>query len=112
VSPRPLLADAAERLRGRPGRPRTRPPAAQKADPVALAAVAALPARLVDLAGAARYLGNLSPWSVRDLITNGTLRRVRLPGAGGADLRRVLLDVRDLDQLIEQSKDCAEAGAR
>jgi hypothetical protein len=60
--------------------------------------------RLVDVADAGRYVA-VSPWTIRDLIASGTLRPVRLPGAGGRDLRRVLLDLRDLDALVERSKD-------
>jgi excisionase family DNA binding protein len=58
---------------------------------------------LVSLQDAARYLG-LSYWTVRDLVHAGTLRPVRLPLAGGRDLRRILLDRRDLDRLVEVSK--------
>lgn len=103
--PSPLpLATASQRLRGRPGRPRTRAPAASNPDPVGLAAVRTLAPRLVDLSGAAAYLGGVSPWTVRDLLSAGRLNRVRLPGLRG-DLRRVLLDVQDLDRLIASSKD-------
>jgi excisionase family DNA binding protein len=48
------------------------------------------------LAEAARYLG-LSPWTVRELIWRGVLHRVRLS-------RKILLDQRDLDTLIEMYK--------
>jgi hypothetical protein len=103
---RPLpLADASARLRGKPGRPRTRPPATAKADPIEAAALRALAPRLVDLEGAATYMGRVSVWTIRDLIDNGSLPRVRVPLPGGRELRRVLVDVRDLDRLIEQAKD-------
>jgi excisionase family DNA binding protein len=61
--------------------------------------------RLLSLQEAARYLG-VSSWTVRDLVANGTLPRVTLPGgtARGSGLRRVLLDRRDLDRLIETNK--------
>ena len=64
----------------------------------------ALSPRLLDLDAAAAYLGGLSTWTVRDLIANGTLRRVRVPGTNGEDLRRVLLDRQDLDELINRWK--------
>lgn len=50
--------------------------------------------RLVDVAAAARQLG-VSVWTVRDLIERGALPRVELPG-----VRRVLVDVRDVERLI------------
>jgi excisionase family DNA binding protein len=58
---------------------------------------------LLSLRAAASYLG-LSYWTLRDLVAAGTIRPVRLPVADGRDLRRILLDRRDLDALIEQSK--------
>ena len=60
--------------------------------------------RLVDVAGAAAYLGGISEWSVRDLHASGSLPRVRLPLGGDRELRRLLFDVRDLDKLVELSK--------
>lgn len=59
--------------------------------------------RLVGVADAAAYLG-LSTWSVRRLVDNGHLRRVRLP-LGKADCRRLLFDRIDLERLVEVSKD-------
>jgi hypothetical protein len=100
----PALAAASERLHRRPGRPRSRPPA-PSADPIALAAVRALAPRLVDVKGAAAYLGGLSVWTIFDLIQNGSVPRVRVPLPGGRELRRVLIDTQDLDRLIERSKD-------
>jgi excisionase family DNA binding protein len=57
------------------------------------------------LSEAAAYLG-VSYWTVRALVANGTLPRVTLPGGTARDfgLRRVLLDRRDLDRLIETNK--------
>jgi Helix-turn-helix domain len=55
------------------------------------------PRRLLSLADTASYLG-MTPWSVRTLIGNGTLPVVKLT-------RRLLFDQRDLDKLIEQSKE-------
>ena len=99
------LAQASRRLRGEPGRPRTRPPAAPAFPAPSVAGVAPLAPRLVDLEGADQYLGGVSSWTVRDLIDNGTLARVRLPLPGGRELRRVLVDVRDLDALVAGAKD-------
>jgi hypothetical protein len=59
--------------------------------------------RLLDLGTTASYLG-LSTWTVRDLEAAGTLKRVRVPGAGGGDLRKLLFDRQDLDQLVEAWK--------
>jgi hypothetical protein len=59
--------------------------------------------RLLSLHGAADYLG-LSYWAVRDLVHAGTLKPVRLPLGSGRDLRRILIDRRDLDALVDESK--------
>lgn len=52
--------------------------------------------RLVSLPQGAAYLG-LSLWSVREHVWHGRIPCVRIG-------RRVLLDLRDLDEVIEQSK--------
>ena len=62
-----------------------------------------VPARLLGVEGAAAYLG-LSTWSVRRLVDNGHLRRVRLP-LGKADCRRLLFDRIDLERLVDVSKE-------
>jgi hypothetical protein len=59
--------------------------------------------RLLDLAEAAAYLG-VSPWTVRDLEAAGTINRVRVPLPAGRELRKLLFDKFDLDQLIEAWK--------
>jgi hypothetical protein len=41
-------------------------------------------------------------WSLRDLIANGTLRRVRIPLPGHGEMRKILLDRDDLDRVIEE----------
>jgi len=69
-------------------------------------AVRATVPRLLDLEGAAAYLG-LSPWTIRQLEWKGVLPRVRLPNGDGRDIRKVLFDVRDLDRLVDRSKDVA-----
>ncbi len=96
------LTAAAERLRRPPGRPRTRP----KRSPGPAVAVDIAP-RLVDVAGAAAYL-SVSTWTVRDLLAVGTLKRVAIP-LGQRDVRRVLLDRQDLDELIGRWKEAGSA---
>jgi hypothetical protein len=58
---------------------------------------------LLDLVATAAYLG-VSAWTVRDLEAAGTLKRVRVPVAGGGDLRKLLFDREDLDRLVEAWK--------
>jgi excisionase family DNA binding protein len=62
--------------------------------------------RLLSLPQAAAYLG-VSYWTVRDLVANGTLAKVALPGGpnDSRSLRRVLIDRHDIDRLIERSKE-------
>ena len=71
----------------------------------------AVPApRLLDLRAAGRYLG-LSYWTVRDLVFAGTLPTVNLPcprAGDGRAIRRVLIDRRDLDALIETYREMAQ----
>jgi len=71
-----------------------------------------LPPRLVDRHGAAKYLG-VGHTTVDRLIQSGALAVVRLPverhartnvGIPGRT-RRLLIDVRDLDALIERSRE-------
>jgi hypothetical protein len=63
---------------------------------------------------AARYL-SVNPWLVRELIAAGTIRPVAIPlppdrrgRRQRGVVRKVLLDVRDLDALVERAK----AGSR
>jgi hypothetical protein len=93
------LADAAQRLRRPPGRPR-------KATPKTEGDGRETAVRLLDLVGAAAYLG-VSGWTVRDLEAARILRRVRIPLPGGSELRKLLFDVVDLDALIATWKDDA-----
>ena len=65
--------------------------------------------RLLSLPEAAAYL-NLSWWTTRELVMGGKLPAVRLPAPRATDgrmLRRILIDVRDLDALIAKWKDCS-----
>ncbi len=73
------------------------------------AAVAVPAPRLLDLRAAGRYLG-LSYWTVRDLVFAGALPTVKLPcprAGDGRAIRRVLIDRRDLDALIERHREAA-----
>jgi hypothetical protein len=108
------LAAASMRLRRKPGRPRNEvagsitPDKAsdgeRRRDPVrrtvVYEAVGSISPRLLDLRAAAAYLG-VSPWTIRDLKANGTLRRVNVPSGKGRDLRKLLFDRQDLDHLVE-----------
>ena len=95
------------------------------AQPRALARQAAAPEaqvlpRLLDLEGAAAYLG-VSTWTVRDLEHGGFLPRVRIPmspkaqqrpragrnGGGSGELRKLLFDRVDLDECVEKWKERA-----
>ena len=79
--------------------PRTRPVKAQPPTPATEA-----DRRLLTLPEAARYLG-LSSWTVRELIWRGVLPRVHLS-------RKILLDQRDLDNVIEvYKKDDIDGGS-
>lgn len=71
---------------------------------------APLSARLVDLHAAATYLG-VSFWTVRDYVLQGLIPKVELPALRPREgerrrlgLRRVVVDVRDLDAFVEGRK--------
>ncbi len=111
------FAAASMRLRQKPGRPRKEVTGAITADKasdgererdpgrrtVVYEAVSSIPPRLLDVRAAAAYLG-VSPWTIRDLEANGTLRRVNVPSGPGRDLRKLLFDREDLDHLVEAWK--------
>ena len=59
------------------------------------------------LKDAARYTG-VSTWTVRGWLAAGRLARVRLPGAAGGDLERLLVDRLDLDRLVTEGKELSE----
>jgi hypothetical protein len=69
--------------------------------------------RLLDREQAALYIGGVSLDTIDRLINNGEIPIVRLPvqrsrasGKGVAGVnRRILLDTKDLDALIERSKE-------
>lgn len=67
--------------------------------------------RLLDVKAAAQYLGGLSVFTVRRLIADGVVPVVRLPALRRRDetMRRILIDIRDLDRLIESSRERAGA---
>ncbi len=112
------LAAASQRLQRRPGRPRKAESGQDGGMPNAgsrltsglerspLAQGASVP-RLFDLRATASYL-SVSEWTVRDLDAAGVLHRVRVPLPNGGELRKLLFDRTDLDQLIEAWK---EAGS-
>ena len=63
--------------------------------------------RVLDLRAGAKYLG-ISYWSLRDLVLGGHVPAVRLPCprvGNGRIMRRLLVDRRDLDDLIERSRE-------
>ena len=60
--------------------------------------------RLLDLHVSASYLG-LSQWTVRTLEQQGILKRVRVPLPNHGELRKLLFDRQDLDNLINAWKD-------
>lgn len=67
--------------------------------------------RLMDLRTAAAYLG-CSYWTLRDLALNGHVPIVRIPSPRAKDgraMRRILIDSRDLDMLIERWKEVNNA---
>ena len=63
--------------------------------------------RLINLRTAAAYLG-CSYWTLRDLVLNGHIPTVRIPSPRARDgraMRRILIDSRDLERLIERWKE-------
>jgi excisionase family DNA binding protein len=60
----------------------------------------------MDLRTAAAYLG-CSYWTLRDLVLNGHIPAVRIPSPprDGRVMRRILIDSRDLERLIERWKE-------
>ena len=72
--------------------------AVRLADRVAgkLSEISGIKPRLLNVDQAAEYLNRSSP-SVRHLVATGKLKSVRMDG-------RVFLDVRDLDQAIDEAK--------
>lgn len=115
-----LLTAASERLRRRPGRPRKtsdgdKTVTSARRDEKEVPARSSFPGRgalvqgafgllqrLLGREAAAQYLG-VSVDTVDRLMTQGELRRVRLPVAE----RRILFDRADLDRLIDVWKESA-----
>ncbi len=65
------------------------------------------PPRVLNLRDGAKYLG-ISYWSLRDLVINGHVPAVRFPcpaSGNGRIMRRMLVDRRDLDALIDRSRE-------
>jgi excisionase family DNA binding protein len=93
VTPPLPLAAASQRLRGKPGRPRTRLAHSVEA-PVTLSP------RLLTVSRAAAYLG-VGRRTIEKLIAAGTLPRVRVPMPTEAgELRKTLVDRDELDRLV------------
>jgi hypothetical protein len=70
--------------------------------------------RLMDLRSAAAYLG-CSYWTLRDLVLNGQVPAVRIPSPRAVDgraMRRILIDSRDLERLIERWKEANDTAQR
>ena len=71
--------------------------------------------RLLDLHGAAHYLG-VSYWMMRDLVNGGQIQakrlpclytwnaqlKTRVPAKHGASVRRILIDRKDLDAFVDR----------
>jgi hypothetical protein len=77
-----------------------------KAEPQPLAPVTP---RLLNIKGAAEYLGGISEWTVRSFVADGHLHPVRLPQVGanrsrGENGRRLLFCIRDLDAFIDSRR--------
>jgi len=63
--------------------------------------------RVVNLREGAKYCG-ISYWSLRDLVIHGHVPAVRFPcprSGNGHIMRRLLVDRRDLDALIDRSRE-------
>jgi len=109
------LAAASVRLRGKPGRPRRGTVGAQAGEEARVngglkasnqdsesGRPSLTERRLLDVAMAARYLGDLGEDTVRELDASGVLTpaRVKIPGRGGQPIRKVLFDRLELDRLV------------
>lgn len=66
--------------------------------------VAPVAPRLLDLEAAAAYL-SVSTWKVREMEAAGVLARVRIPLGGTAELRKLLFDRQELDELVNRWKE-------
>ena len=67
----------------------------------------------MDLRTTAAYLG-CSYWTLRDLVVSGHVTAVRIPSPRANDgraMRRILIDTRDLDTLIERWKEVNDPNA-
>lgn len=59
--------------------------------------------RLLSIEGAAHYLGDVSRDTIESYIREGKLHTRRLPSPAGKEfLRRVVIEIEELDRLIEQ----------
>ncbi len=62
--------------------------------------------RLLNLGGAAAYL-SVSTWKIREMEAAGVISRVRIPLGGTVELRKLLFDRLELDELVNSWKDRA-----
>jgi hypothetical protein len=63
--------------------------------------------RVLNLSKAAEYLG-VSYWTMRDLVQAGIIATVKIPSVRAGDgrpIRRILVDIRDLDAFISGNKE-------
>ena len=112
--------------RGKPGRPRTgdhgifaKPvdghtwgtdglqpigTAKEKLGAMVTHTVAPVLPRLLDLDAAAAYL-SVSTWKIREMEAVGVLARVRIPLGGKTELRKLLFDRQELDELVNRWKE-------
>lgn len=66
--------------------------------------VAPLAPRLLDLNATAAYLG-VSTWKIRELDAKGILSRVRIPLPNAGEVRKLLFDRLELDELVNRWKE-------
>lgn len=78
--------------------------AKEKLGAVVSLTVAPIAPRLLDLNSAAQYLG-VSTWTIRELSDNGILPRVRIPLPKAGELRKLLFDRQELDELVNRWKE-------
>jgi len=67
---------------------------------ISAAAVTGLSPRLLTVEQSADYLA-IGSDTVYSLVSQGVLKRVRIPDGSGGELRKILLDRQDLDRAIE-----------
>jgi hypothetical protein len=66
--------------------------------------IAPIAPRLLDLSATAAYLG-VSTWKIRELDAEGILSRVRIPLPDAGEVRKLLFDRLELDELVNRWKE-------